>query len=183
MKKFLALGLVMAMGLAVARQSHAIDTSNGRPPAIGAPGGTLQQGSMLLMSNRPATPVCMGPTMIAAVNINQGDALVLVAGQKVSETTTVGDVNFYGFATETVAFGGLVQVARFGTIYANVSATATAGDRLVMSANPGFLTPSTAVTAAQYTSVSGTPIVARALVSYTYVTYSPKLLISIGDKL
>lgn len=184
MKKAIALFLFAAIGLGVVRQATAIDVTNGVPPSIGAQGGSIDAGSMLQMSARPGGRVVMGPVMTAAVNIKQYDALVLVAGKKVSETGTAGDLNFYGFATETVAFGQPVQVARFGTTYARVSMSATVGDRLIMSAGTGFLTQSSAVTVTQ---TVGTPtmFVARALDTYTFTcgTCTPLLLISIGDKL
>ncbi len=185
MKKAIALLLFAGIGLGVVRQASAIDVPNGVPPAIGAKGGNLNSGSMLQMSSVPGGRVVMGPVLTAAVNLTQYDAVILVAGKKVSKTATVGDVNFYGIVQETTAFGSPVQVARFGTTYARVSMSATVGDRLVMAAGPGYLTGTGAATAALYSSVSGTPVVARALDTYTYTcgTCTPLLLISIGDKL
>ena len=180
MKKILALSFVLALGLGIAFQASASDVSNGRPPALGSTGGTLIGGNLIQIGQYPGAQGGWDYPLTAAVNITAGDALVLVAGKSVSETTTVGDTNFIGFAKETVSYGGTVQVVHSGIIRANVGMSVTAGDRLVMSATAGKLTPTSAVTASNYTAVSGSPLVARAMVTYTYVTYSPSVLVVIG---
>lgn len=180
MKKFLLVSVLMAGALIGVAGLHSMSNTNGVPPSIGSSGGTLNGGSTIQLGVNPGAQAPLSQPFLALVNLTQYDAVVLVAGRGVSKTATVGDVNFVGFATETTAYGSIAQIARFGVIRARVGTSATAGDRFVLSANAGFLTPTSAVTATLYTSVSGTPVVARSFETYTYATYTPNALVIIG---
>jgi hypothetical protein len=181
MKKFL-ISLLIVGGLFAVRQASAVDVSNGRPPSIGAYGGTLNKNSMIQLGDYPGAQAYLGIPMTALVNVTQGDALVLVAGKGVSKTGTVGDERFIGFATETITYNNPVQVAMYGIFRARVGTSTTVGDRFTMSANAGFLTPSSAVTSTLYTPVSGTPVVARALETKAYVSTTASVLVIIGNR-
>lgn len=174
----------LTVAFAISASLPAVNTTNGIPPAIGSSGGTMNRDSALVFGNYPVATAgtAIKLTVLIVGGVTKGDALVLVAGKGCSKTATVGDVNFIGFAGDDTAYGEVCNVLTSGVTYARIGHTVTAGDRLVMSANPGFLTPTSAVTAAAYTPVSGTPIVARALVSKTYSSGSPTVLVTFGNK-
>lgn len=157
-------------------------TDSSDAPYVSTYGSTMKGNSALVLGNYPGAVAGTAMPLRALVNITKNDALVLVAGRGVSKTTTVGDVNFIGFAAATTAYGAVCTVLTSGVATARIGTTVVAGERLVMSANAGFLTPTSAVTAANYTSVSGTPIVGRALVSKTYSSSSPVVLVVFGNK-
>lgn len=175
MNKFLSLVLVVALGVAVGLQ--ALETTNGVGPSVGASGGTIYGGSGLQLGRNPGAQAPVVIPMLAKVNITQGDALVLVAGRGVSKTTTVCDLGFFGFATETTAFGDMCKVMRQGVFAVRIGTSTTVGDALAMSANPGFLTPTSACTGGIFTPMSKTAIAAIAFDTYTYVSYNPTVLI------
>lgn len=179
MKKALALILFLVVGMGVVRHATALDTTNGVGPSVGSRGGTIEGGAGLQLGlHAGAQAPVVWPMIVSVVGgVAQGDALVLIAGRKVSKTATVGDTRFFGIATETAANGAEVKVMRSGVFAAKIGTSTTVGDKLVTSANPGFLTPSSAVDGTLYTSVSGTPIAATAFVTYTYVSYAPTVLI------
>lgn len=183
MKKMLLLvGALFAFALATTLP--AVDTTNGVPPFVGSSGGTMNGDTALVFGDYPGAQAgtAMKLTVLIVGGVTKGDALVLVAGKGCSKTATVGDIGFIGFAAETTAYGAVCTVLTSGVTSARIGHTVTAGDRLIMSANPGFLTPTTAATAANYTSLSPTPIVARALVSKTYSSGSPTVLVVFGNK-
>lgn len=181
MKK-LIFSLLVIGGLFAVRHASAVDVSNGRPPAITTYGGTLMNRTGIQYGTQPVAQAFNIMPALALTNLNAGDALVLVAGKGVSKTSTAGDTAFIGIAVETTPYNNVAQVATDGNIFANVSVSATVNDRFVTSTTPGYLTTVAAATAANYLSVSGTPIAARAMVTYTYVSYSTQTLVRIGNR-
>jgi hypothetical protein len=125
---------------------------NNRYISLGTRGG--QQGQVVL----PYT---------ALVNITKGDLVTLAAPVSgipggVTETTTAGDVAWIGVAVDTCLTYQKVHVAISGRVRAKIAMNVTAGDTLSPSGTAGALTETSSLTAATYTSLSRTPIVAVA---------------------
>jgi hypothetical protein len=177
MKKIISFILLAAIGLGIYAYAAGPETTNGVGASVGTSGGVVNGGAAIQYGVNPGAQSVDVIPLLAAVSGSKGDALVLVSPRSCSKTTTAGDPTFIGFAGDDYTYGDIVKVVRRGMFACRIGTSTTVNDMLVTSANPGFLTPAAAVTAANYTSVSGTPIAARAFVTYTYVTYSPTVLV------
>lgn len=173
MKKFLTLALIAFVGLS----AHATTITNGMGPSVGSEGGTVNGGAAIQFGVNPGAQAGAALPLFAKVTITKGDALVLVAGRGCSKTTTVCDTAFIGFAADDTAYNAICTVLRAGVVAARIGTSTTVNDALVMSANPGFLTPSAACSGAVFTQVSLTAVAARAFITQTYSASAPTVLV------
>lgn len=178
MKKIVSL-LALA-GILFAGSAHAVDLTFGGPPFVSKWGSAMKNGSALLASPYPGGVACIdGFIGTAAANITTGTALVLAGTTfafSVSPTTTLADGNIIGIALESVAYGTPVQVCSGGLARANIAQTITVGDKLVSSGTAGNLTEAAAAT---FSPLTVTAIIAEAMESKTYVTYSAQVMVKI----
>ncbi len=167
-KMFLALALAAFASLSMASENGA---------AITAGGGEFTGGATTLtFGTYPGTTSTYGFYGMALVNITKGDLLVgplgssITAKMGVSKTATAGDTTIIGVALATVAYGLPVPFATKGVVKIKTAVSTVLGTAYTSAATAGWVTPSSAVTATNYTSVSGNPTCAIALETRTIAT-------------
>lgn len=154
---------VLAVGMAAGLM--AVDYTSGNPPYVSQYGSKMKANSGVFAGG-PKDEACIyGELATAAVNIDEGDALVMVGTTyplSVSKTATAGDPAFIGIALADATTGNEVQVCRAGKVKAHFAITSTYGLKMVTAASAGKLTAASAVTETLFTGLSGTAVAGRA---------------------
>lgn len=157
--------LTAVLAVGVAAGLMAVDYTSGNPPYVSQYGSKMQANSAIFAGGPKDEACTHGLLATAAVDISEGDALVMVGTTyplSVSKTATAGDPAFIGVALADASFSEEVQVCRAGKVKAHFAITSTYGLKMVTAASAGKLTASTAVAEALYTGLSGTAIAGRA---------------------
>ena len=184
MKKILAFLTVLALGIpAFAHADFNTNTQYG--PFVGKFGGVLggtgADASAIVIGSGSTTGLgCSNAFWAnAVVNVVPGDNLVFVA-TGVSKTTTTADPATAGVAVTTALASSNVAVCTQGVVKCILGNTVAIGGKVISSGTAGVVTPVAAATETNFTGLSNTAIIGRALQAVTFsgVTKSVNVLLS-----